>query len=96
VRLVSILIDLPVIITRNTIDKSECGKCDLYVRRCPTQYANGILWNINTDRNVFFNACICREKCGELAKSLLNRNSRICEICVTVCPPGKKNKAERK
>jgi epoxyqueuosine reductase len=96
VRLVSILIDRPVRITRKTIDKSRCGKGDLCVRRCHAQSANGKLWNINTDRDVFFDTCICWEKCGELAKSLLNNNSGICGICVSVCPLGKKNKAERK
>lgn len=96
VRLVSILIDSPVEVTRKTIDKSRCGKCDLCVRICPAQSANGILWDINTDRDVFFDAYKCRKKCGELAKSMLNKNIRICGICVSVCPLGKMNKAERK
>jgi epoxyqueuosine reductase QueG len=89
VRLVSILIDTPVKITRQTIDKSKCGKCNICVDKCPAQASNGILWDTNIDRDVFFDAHKCREKCGELAKLLLNKDSRICGICVSVCPIGK-------
>jgi len=89
VRLVSILIDRPVKITRQTIDKSRCGNCDICVKKCPAQAANGILWDIHTDRDVFFDAHKCREKCSELAKSLLNTDTRMCGICVSVCPVGK-------
>jgi len=95
VRLASILMDKPVELTRQTIDKSKCGTCDICVKRCPAQAANGTLWDINTDRDVFFDAYKCREKCGELAKLLLNMNSRICGICVSVCPHGKKGNNNR-
>lgn len=95
VRLVSILIDRPVKIIQQTIDKSRCGNCEICVKRCPAQAANGSLWDINTDRDLFFDAHKCREKCGELAKLLLNKDSRICGICVSVCPLGKNNKANR-
>lgn len=91
-RLVSILIDKPVETKRKTIDKSKCGKCDICVQKCPAQAANGMLWDINTDRDLFFNAHECREKCGELAKSRLKLDSRICGICVSVCPLGKKER----
>jgi epoxyqueuosine reductase QueG len=90
VRLVSILIDKPVQITRQTIDKSRCGNCDVCVKRCPAHAANGVLWNTETDRDLFFDAHKCREKCGELARLFLNKDSRICGICVSVCPLGKK------
>jgi epoxyqueuosine reductase len=90
-RLVSILTDRPLNTKRKTIDKSRCGKCDICVLKCPAQAANGRLWNISTDRDLFFNAHKCREKCGELAKSRLNLDSRICGICVSVCPLGKKS-----
>jgi epoxyqueuosine reductase len=89
VRLVSILVDRPVNIKRKTIDKSRCGKCNICVERCPARAANGILWDINTDRDTFFDAHKCMEKCGELAKLMLNQDSRICGICVSVCPLGR-------
>jgi epoxyqueuosine reductase len=88
-RLVSILIDKPVNITANTIDRSKCGKCDICVKSCPAQAANGTLWDINTDRDLFFDAHKCREKCAELARLLMKKNTRICGICVSVCPLGR-------
>jgi epoxyqueuosine reductase len=90
-RLVSILTDRPLKIKSKTIDKSRCGKCDICVQKCPAQAANGMLWDIRTDRDLFFNAHKCREKCGELAKSRLDLDSRICGICVSVCPLGMKS-----
>ena len=94
-RLVSILIDRPVKTAGKTIDKSRCGKCDLCVKKCPAQAANGTLWDINTDRNMFFDAHKCWRKCGEFGESLLNKDSRICGICVSVCPIGTKINGSR-
>ena len=88
-RLVSILIDKPVNTTVLTNDKSRCGKCNVCVECCPARAANGILWDINTDRDIFFNAHKCREKCAELARLLGKKNTRICGVCVSVCPLGK-------
>jgi epoxyqueuosine reductase len=90
VRLVSILLDRPTKITGKTVDKSKCGKCDICVERCPAKAANGILWDKNTDRDLFFDAQKCLNKCGELAKSVLGMDARICGICVSVCPFGKR------
>jgi epoxyqueuosine reductase len=90
-RLVSILIDKPPKTKGRTIDRSKCGTCDICVKKCPAQAANGILWNINTDRDVFFDAHKCKNKCCELGKSLLNKDTTICGICVSVCPFGKMN-----
>jgi epoxyqueuosine reductase QueG len=74
------------------VEKSKCGKCDTCVVRCPANAANGKLWDIKTNRDEFFDAFKCREKCGELAKQRLNVDERICGLCVCVCPYGKKNK----
>lgn len=90
VRLTSILIDAPIEITGNAIDKSRCGSCDICVESCPAQAANGKLWDIYTDRNEFFDPHKCYDKCAELAKTLFDKDIRICGICVSVCPIGKK------
>ena len=90
-RLVSLLTDYPLSITRSPINKSRCGTCNDCVINCPAGAATGALWNINTDRDLFFNAHKCRNKCRELAKNRLNINSSICGICVSVCPVGKLN-----
>jgi epoxyqueuosine reductase QueG len=88
-RLVSILTNYPLDITEEPIDKSKCGKCKLCVVNCPADAATGQLWDINTDRDVFFDAHKCRNTCKELTKKLLNSDSSTCGICISVCPIGK-------
>lgn len=89
-RLVSILIDRDPGIQAIPVEISRCGKCSLCVEACPAKAANGKLWNITVHRDEFFNAFVCRKKCGELAKQRLNINEKICGLCVAVCPVGKK------
>lgn len=91
-RLVSILLDRNPGTTAVPIEKSRCGKCNICVEKCPAGAANGILWNIDVHRDQFFNAFRCREKCGELARQKLKVDERICGLCVSVCPVGKKQK----
>jgi epoxyqueuosine reductase len=88
-RLVSILVNNPGEINHQTIDKSRCGRCNICVKKCPAQAATGELWDIFTYRDRFFNARKCYKKCGELGAKILNVDSRICGICVSVCPLGK-------
>jgi len=89
-RLVTILLDRDPGVTAIPIEKSKCGKCNICVEKCPARAANGMLWNSKIHRDQFFNAFKCREKCGELAKQRLNVDERICGLCVSVCPVGKK------
>jgi epoxyqueuosine reductase QueG len=70
--------------------ESKCGKCNICVDKCPANAANGLLWNIDTERDKFFDAFKCREKCKELAMKNLNIDISICGICISVCPIGKK------
>lgn len=88
-RLVSLLTDYPLEITESTIDKSRCGKCDDCVVICPANAATGKLWDIKTDRDLFFDAHKCRNKCRELTRNRLDLDSATCGICVSVCPIGK-------
>lgn len=85
-RLVSILMNKKPDYDSVPVEKSECGKCNVCVTKCPAKAANGKLWNTGTYRDEFFNAHKCREKCGELAMKKFNINIRICGICVSVCP----------
>lgn len=89
-RLVTILLDSDPGITAIPVDRSKCGKCNICVEKCPAGAANGMLWNINIHRDQFFDAFKCREKCGELAKNKLNVEERICGLCISVCPVGKR------
>ena len=94
-RLVSLLTDYPLEISESPINKSRCGTCSECVTNCPANAATGALWDIYTDRDVFFDAHKCRNKCLELSKSRLNLNSSTCGICISVCPVGKlKQKTE--
>jgi epoxyqueuosine reductase len=89
-RLATILINHPLPYSDNPIKESQCGKCSVCVDHCPAQAANGKLWNINVDRDEFYNPFKCREKCKELSWENMKQNTPICGICVSVCPVGKK------
>jgi epoxyqueuosine reductase len=90
-RLVSILLKQNPGIDSVPVEESECGKCNICVVRCPANAANGKLWNINVKREEFFDAHKCREKCNQLARNKLNVDARICGLCVSICPFGKRN-----
>lgn len=85
-RLASILINQQVSPESEPINKSRCGNCKVCVDKCPAQAANGMLWDIYTDRDQFFDAYKCREQCSEFGRTRLNVDRRICGICVSVCP----------
>jgi epoxyqueuosine reductase len=87
-RLTTILIDREVTPRSEPINKSRCGQCSICVDKCPAGAANGRLWEIHTDRDVFFDAFKCRDKCSELGRNLLKTDKRICGLCVAVCPIG--------
>jgi epoxyqueuosine reductase len=91
-RLVSLLTDYPVDSVGLPIEKSRCGSCDTCVISCPVNAATGRLWDIQTDRDLFFDAHKCEKNCIEVSKSRLNLDATICGICVAVCPLGKQNR----
>jgi epoxyqueuosine reductase len=88
-RLVSILVDYPLKPLQPPIDKSRCGKCSVCVEACPAKAINGRLWNIEVDRDEFYDAFKCREKAMELSRAAtLQDGHEICGICISVCPVG--------
>jgi epoxyqueuosine reductase len=89
-RLASILTNHPLNCSKEPINKSRCGKCNLCVDACPATAATGQLWNKNVPRDEFFNAFKCREKCLELSLKILKKDVSLCGICVSVCPIGRK------
>lgn len=91
-RLVSLLINQKPDQIAFPIEKSLCGHCKVCVENCPAQAATGELWKAGIHRDQFFDPFKCRNKCAELAKNLLNIDKRICGICVSVCPIGKRIK----
>jgi epoxyqueuosine reductase QueG len=92
-RLTSILVNKEIGPELKPVDKSKCGNCTVCVEKCPAKAATGQLWDINTDRDLFFDAFKCREKCGELCRIHLKMDRRICGICVAVCPIGRAGKS---
>jgi epoxyqueuosine reductase len=71
--------------------KSKCGTCIICIQKCPAKAGNGKSWNIHVHRDEFFDAHKCRQQCGEFGKQLSGEDQRICGICVSVCPIGRKN-----
>jgi epoxyqueuosine reductase len=92
-RLVSILLKEKPGELAAPVDESRCGKCIICVEKCPAQAASGTLWNTSVHRDEFFDAQKCMNKCAELARTWLNVDERICGLCVSVCPLGKKQKS---
>lgn len=90
VRLVTVLTDYPLPVCTHPIEESQCGTCDLCVRICPAQAANGLAWNINVDRNDFFDPFACLKKARELSFNNFGKEAGICGKCIVVCPIGKK------
>ncbi len=89
-RLVSVLLKTPVESKTKPIDVSRCGKCRICVDICPAKAATGKLWNIKIDRNEFFDPWKCRNQCAEFGKIRLGQDARVCGICVSACPVGKR------
>jgi epoxyqueuosine reductase QueG len=89
-RLVSILVQSSLKNEVKPIEESQCGNCNICVKMCPAQAANGKMWNVNTYRDEFFNAHKCWAKCHEFGMQIFKRDVGICGICVALCPMGQK------
>lgn len=87
-RLVSILLKDQVKSKAKPVNKSLCGSCRICVDICPIQAANGKLWDIDVDRDKFFNPWKCRTQCAEFGRGILGVDVRICGMCVAACPVG--------
>ena len=89
VRLASILLKTRISEPTVPIEESRCGDCEICAINCPAQAATGDLWDIHTDRDRFYNAFKCMEKCRELSLNNLNEHISLCGICVSICPKGR-------
>jgi epoxyqueuosine reductase len=88
-RLVSILLKTALKPQFKPMNESRCGKCRLCVDTCPAKAANGKLWDITVEREVFFDPWKCRNQCAEFGMTKLGIDARICGMCVAVCPAGR-------
>jgi epoxyqueuosine reductase QueG len=93
VRLATVLVGQSLKTSLPPVEESSCGECRACVNACPAKAANGKLWNIRTDRDEFYDVFKCRDKAQALSQKNLNLDARVCGICVSVCPAGKRTKA---
>ena len=66
--------------------ESLCGDCDLCVKACPVQAANGKLWNVGVDRDEFLDVQKCRK---HIYRNYYDKNILLCGNCIAACPVGK-------
>ncbi len=88
-RLATVLTDHPLPCSKSPVNESKCGNCNICVAKCPAKSATGELWDIHTERDVFFNPFKCKDTCLELSQKKINIKSLICGICVSACPYGR-------
>ena len=85
IRITSVLTDAP--LTYGVpMKESLCGNCMRCTRACPGQAISGANWNIDMDRDLFFDPIKCRKSARELAKERINKEITLCGKCIQVCP----------
>jgi epoxyqueuosine reductase len=84
IRLTKVLTDAALEAAIPTTD-SRCGKCEICVKSCPGKAPSGGDWNMNLQRDDFFNASACYRTARELA-SKAGIDESLCGICISVCP----------
>jgi epoxyqueuosine reductase QueG len=85
IRLGAILTDTPLEVSA-TIDESHCGGCNACVEACPGHAPNGKSWKQGVERDVFFDAAVCRVTAYERGVRFASVKSSICGKCIAVCP----------
>lgn len=85
VRLSSVLTDAP-LKTGTPVTESRCGSCMICTQACPGKAISGIAWNVNLDRDAFFDPLKCRKKARELAAQKIHEEITLCGKCIEVCP----------
>lgn len=71
--------------TGTPIDKSRCGDCLECKKSCPAGAVSGDNWNVNKDRDEFYDAFDCRKTALERS-SKIGLNETICGLCILKCP----------
>jgi epoxyqueuosine reductase QueG len=68
------------------IDKSKCGDCQECKTACPAGAVSGGNWDVDKDRDEFFNAFECRETALMRSSKIGLLNETICGLCIVKCP----------
>jgi len=95
IRLASVLTNYPLPLEKDPVERSRCGDCDLCVAICPAGAATGALWDIDVNREDFFDPFKCRDKCRELSLKNIGEDTTICGMCISVCPYGRNQQQGR-
>lgn len=90
VRLKSVLTNAPLECEEGAILESKCNNCTLCADACPGKAISGHIWNLELDRDDYFDAMACRKKAREIAAKTLDREITLCGKCIEVCPYTKK------
>jgi len=68
------------------ITESKCGGCMVCASACPAKAISGKLWNVELDRDEFFDPLACRKKARELAAERISKEITLCGKCIEICP----------
>jgi len=79
--------------TKNERLNSRCGTCNLCVINCPPKAFKNVEFDENEPRDSRYNAELCKEYFDKLEKQ---GKSRLCGLCVKVCPWVLKNRNNNK
>jgi epoxyqueuosine reductase len=71
------------------VDNSKCGNCLICKNICPAAAVSGIEWNLEKDRDEFYNAFECR-KTAILRSGKVGIKESLCGLCIFGCPRTKK------
>jgi epoxyqueuosine reductase len=67
------------------IDVSHCADCEACVKACPAHAPSGKPWDVNMNRDDFYDAFACR-KMAEESCAKIGIDARLCGICIAACP----------
>ncbi|HEY5584028.1 MAG TPA: 4Fe-4S double cluster binding domain-containing protein [Ruminiclostridium sp.] len=68
------------------INKSYCDICIACTKACPAKAISGELWNVNKDRDSFYNPLDCRKMARDLSSQNINKDITLCGKCIEICP----------
>ncbi len=85
VRMTTVLTDA-VLAAGTPVDASRCGSCLNCVNACPGKAPLGGNWDINEDRDAFYDADKCSTAAKHSAMTHLHINETICGLCIVSCP----------
>jgi len=84
IRISSVLTDAS-LETGIPITKSKCGDCLECKKACPAGAVSGENWDVNKDRDDFYNAFDCRKTARERTYKIGLAES-LCGLCILKCP----------